>query len=132
MCYFVNMTTFNEKSVYSGEYDLVPVDTYLSSSEPVGMAELCYCAGFASYDGENIHAAHLSPGSIGEKPEDLIKEVNRQEKSVAILGVQVDPDIESIVKSLNPDNVYQSKNFVITPEGEIYKGREEKRNSNLL
>ena len=74
----------------------------------------------------------VAVSNYGERPEDLIKEVNRQEKSVAILGVQVDPGIESIVKDLNPDKVYQSTNFVITPEGEIYKGREEKRNSSPI
>lgn len=110
-------------------YELVPVDAVGKYENSVGMNELYHCAGVFSIEEDSIYAAHLTPGRLGREPEKVYREFNqlRGENSFStVLGLNVDPNIEEILKDENPERTFTSSSFVVTPQDNIYTEVKEK------
>lgn len=116
---------------YSGDFKIVPVDTSGFYEKGIAMEELCYCVGVASIQEDGIYAAHISPGEVGIRPEEMMDGFEEGEETYIVAGVR-SQDYDSttfdhIISELDGEfQVFTASEFALNEEGEIFEGFEKK------
>lgn len=119
--------TFDNTSSYTGEFETVYVDSSGFYDAPaVGMEELCYCVGAVSIQEEGIYATHVSPGEIGESPENIMEGFPDTGHRYVLEGVKSrehDPSTLGTVKTgIGTEyEMIKGEKFIVRDDGTVFQ-----------